>query len=150
MVLAAVDAVRNFVKSRQLGKGVSLPVAVPGTSTERRRLEAAERYIAARVAGRNDEVLSLVTDDVELTSSRDGKVVGKNQFRSYLSKVKPSGIWKAATWNRAIGKAEILGNVKILMVNVGVVAHFGFNRSGKINRISVGTRRKLGANEPTD
>lgn len=98
--------------------------------------------MAARLAGRTDDVMRLVTNDVLLESSRDGSVAGKEQFRKYLGRVKPTGTWKRATWNRTVGKAEILGNVRILMVNVGVIAHFGFDRAGKINRIYVGTRRK--------
>lgn len=98
--------------------------------------------MSARLAGRTDEVLRLVSDDVRLESSRDGRFQGRHQFRRYLEKVKPTGTWKQATWNSAIGKAEVLGNVRILMVNVGVVAHMGFNRAGKINDIYVGTRRR--------
>lgn len=143
--LAAVDTVRNFLRERQA------VVAVSGTGklgdsangiVHRRRIQTAESYMAARLAGRTDDVLRLVADDVLLESSRDGKVSGKEHFRNYLGRVKPTGTWKKATWNRSIGKAEVLGNVKILMVNIGVIAHFGFDRAGKINRIYVGTRKK--------
>lgn len=144
-MLAAVSAVRNFLRERQ-GHTTTSETGIgsvgAGALLERRRLHAAERYMSARMAGRNEDVLRLVAEDIELESSRDGRFAGKEAFRRYLGKVKATGTWKAATWNRAIGKAEILGNVRILMVNIGVVAHLGFNRAGKINRIYVGTRRK--------
>lgn len=140
-ILAAVDSVRNFLRERQ---AVSAPKRTEsaGNVAQRRRVEMAERYMTARLAGRTDDVLRLVTNDVLLESSRDGRFAGKEQFRKYLGRVKPTGRWKSATWNRAMGKAEILGNVRILMVNIGVIAHFGFDRAGKINRIYVGTRRQ--------
>lgn len=106
------------------------------------RVRAAERYMKARLAGQNDDVLRLVTDDIILTSSRDGVVEGKSKFADYISKVKPTGQWRKAHWNGSIGKAEVAGTVRILMVSVPVVAHFGFDRKGKISRIYVGTRRK--------
>lgn len=139
-VVAALTAVLDFVRRPRRPAPLDAPVG----PVQRRRVAAAERYMSARLAGRNDDVLRLVADDVQLESSRDGRVAGKEQFKSYLGRVKPTGTWKPATWNRAIGKAEILGNVKILMVNVGVVAHLSFNRAGKISRIYVGTRRSAG------
>ena len=143
--MAAIHSVRDFILERDAfgpKSRVAKLASPPGNGRQQRRVQTAERYMAARLAGQTDEVLRLVTDDVELESSRDGKVAGKDRFKGYLTRVKPTGTWKRATWNTAMGKAEILGNVKILMVNVGVIAHFGFNRSGKINQIYVGTRRK--------
>lgn len=94
------------------------------------------------MSGNNEKLLSLVSDDVQLQSSRDGTYVGKDQFSHYLDKVKPTGTWENATWNEEIERAQILGTVRFLMVNVGVVAHMGFDKSDKINRIYVGTRSK--------
>ncbi|KAI0563075.1 NTF2-like protein [Gracilaria domingensis] len=139
MVMAAVDAIRDLLdRGRETADNITSSVS----ARERRQLQLAESYIQLRMAGNNQKLLNLVSEDVELQSSRDGKFVGKQQFENYLSKVKPTGIWQNATWNNAINRAEILGNVKILMVNVGVVAHMGFNKSGKIDRIYVGTRSK--------
>lgn len=139
VVLAAVDAVRNFLaRTSTPTKSANARVS----TQQLRRVAVAEKYIAARLAGRNDDVLKLVSEDIELRSSRDGTHAGKRAFSQYLQRVKPTGTWKPATWNRAIDKAEILGNVKILMLNVGVVAHLAFDRRGKINRIYVGTRGK--------
>lgn len=143
--LAAVDSVRSFLLERQAfgtTPAAAKPPSPTGNIVQRRRVQTADRYMAARLAGRTDEVLRLVTNDVQLESSRDGKITGKDSFKQYLARVKPTGMWKRATWNRAMGKAEVLGNVKILMVNVGVIAHFGFDRSGKINQVYVGTRKK--------
>lgn len=95
-----------------------------------------------RMAGNNEKLLNLVSDDIQLLSSRDGTFVGKDQFSDYLDKVKPTGTWENATWNDDIDRAQILGRVKFLVVNVGVVAHMGFDKSDKINRIYVGTRSK--------
>lgn len=99
--------------------------------------------MSARLSGRNEDVLRLVSEDVVLKSSRDGLVSGKNDLRDYLARVKPVGVWRKATWNRAIGVAQVIGNVRILMVSVGVVANFGFNRCGKISHIEISTRRKI-------
>lgn len=138
-LLAVLKTVRNFLFQRP-----NSPILAPslGHGTQREQVELAQRYMSARLAGRTEEVLRLVSDDVRLESSRDGKVEGREQFRKYLTRVKPIGTWKAATWNREIGKAEILGSVRIFLVNISVVARMGFNRAGKINEIYVGTRGK--------
>lgn len=141
MMVSAVEAFRNFVGDFQ-EKRLSSPPINSLSRLENRRLQTAEQYMSARLQGRNEDVLRLVTDDVLLNSSREGMVVGASDFSSYLSRVKPTGTWKAATWNKSIGKAEILGNVKILMISVPVIAHFGFDRGAKISQIYVGTRRK--------
>lgn len=86
-------------------------------------------------------MLALVSNDVKLLSSRDGEVNGKKQFSKYLSTVKPTGAWNRATWDFENQQAEIKGTVRVLFVNVNVVAHFGFHRNGKINSIYVGTTR---------
>lgn len=111
------------------------------SGAQRRRVRFAERYMAARIAGRHDDVLRLVSDDVVLRSSRDGRIEGKTGLRDYLLRVKPVGVWRKPTWNDAIGVAQVVGNVRILMVNVGVVAHFGFDRQNKITRIDISTKR---------
>lgn len=141
-VLAVVQTIRNFIDER---RGSTMKISVPTRqrNMEKGRIEAAQKYMTARLAGKHEDVLRLVTDDIQLESSRDGRVVGKKQFKVYLQKAKPTGTWEAARWNGAIGKAEIRGRVKILMVRVGVIAHFGFDRNGKINQIYVGTQRKL-------
>lgn len=113
------------------------------SNAEQQKVQSAERYMAARLSGRNEEVLRLVADDVVLQSSRDGRVAGKHSFRDYIARVKPSGTWRKPTWNRSLNVAEVMGNVRILMLNVPVVAHFTFNSHGKIARINIGTRRKL-------
>ena len=143
-VTAAVEAFRTFVwdfrekKGSQPSPGFSMrPV-----STEAKRVRKAQDYMTARLEQRNEDVVNLVSDDIELVSSRDGRIVGKSHFRDYIGRVKPTGTWKPAAWNESIGKAEILGTVRILMINVGVVAHFGFDRTDKINQIYVGTRKK--------
>lgn len=138
-IRAAINTVRNFMLQRRNAAPLALSIS---SNTQKQRVELAQRYMSARLAGRTEEVLKLVSDDVRLESSRDGKVEGREEFRKYLTKVKPTGIWRAATWNRTIGKAEILGSVRILMINVGVVARMGFNKAGKINEIYVGTRGK--------
>lgn len=97
----------------------------------------------ARLAGHNDALLNLVSDDIVLTSSKDGRFEGKSNFRDYVSRVKASGNWGKATWNQALNMAEVQGNVKILMVKVPVLAHFAFDSRGKISTINVGTRRKV-------
>lgn len=110
---------------------------------QNRRVQSAENYMEARLAGRNDDVLKLVADDVILQSSRDGRVEGKQKLRDYITRVKATGSWKKPTWNNSLGVAEVLGNVRILMLSIPVVARFTFNGHGKISRISIGTRRKL-------
>lgn len=104
-------------------------------------LRIANRYINARMSGRNADVLRLVADDVRLTSSRDGVVHGKKGFADYLERVKASGKWNLARWDAANKRAEVRGLVRIVFVNVNVVAHFGFDRRGRINDIYVGTKR---------
>ncbi|CAN8073174.1 unnamed protein product [Agarophyton chilense] len=139
IVITAVDAIRDLLdRGRKMGSNLPSPIL----SGEHRHLRVAESYMQLRMAGSNQELLNLVSEDIELQSSRDGKFVGKQQFQGYLTKVKPTGTWQNATWNNAVDRAEILGNVKILLINVGVVAHMGFDRSGKINRIYVGTRSR--------
>lgn len=110
---------------------------------EESRLEKARSYMSARLAGRNEDALRLVSDDVVLRSSRDGEVHGKVGLREYFTRVKAIGSWGTPTWNRAIGVAQIAGNVKILMVNVAVVAQFGFDRQERISRIDISTKRNL-------
>lgn len=110
---------------------------------QQRRIQSAQNYMEARLSGRNEQVLRLVSDDVTLVSSRDGKYVGKNSLKSYISNVKPSGRWSKPTWNRSLNMAEVKGHVKILMITIPVIAQFSFDRRGKISTINVGTRRKF-------
>ena len=140
MIQTAMDSLSSFLGDVQ--KKPLSNLSNPSSRAQTRHVETAEKYMSARLAGRNDEILRLVSDDVKLESSRDGTVVGADNFSSYLSRVKPTGNWKPATWNKAMGKAEVQGNVRILMINVPVIAHFGFNRGGKINQIYVGTKKK--------
>jgi len=77
-----------------------------------------------------------------VTSSRDGTVSGIGAFRDYLGRIPPTGKWQSAQWNREKQRAEIRGLVKFVLVPVKVVAHFGFDRRGKINNIYVGTKKK--------
>lgn len=103
-------------------------------------VQAADRYIAARLAGNAAGVLALVAGDVTLTSSRDGRYVGRKAFEGYLAKVPPSGKWEAAEWNKPLKRAEVRGMVKVVFVPIPVVAHFSFDKKGLINAIYVGRR----------
>lgn len=119
-------------------------VAGPSRKTQSSFIESTERYMTARMAGRHDDVLRLVTDDVVLDSSRDGRVEGKRKFGDYLRRVKACGTWQKAEWNDLLGVTQIEGKVKILMLNVNVMARFGFDhRSGKIQNITIGTKKKM-------
>lgn len=109
---------------------------------EERRVEKAACYMSARLAGRNEDALRLVSDDVILRSSRDGTVHGKAELRQYFMRVKAIGTWGKPTWDRSIGVAQIAGNVRILMVNVAVLAQFGFDKQDRISRIDIAAGRK--------
>lgn len=111
--------------------------------TEESRVEKAASYMSARLAGRNEDALRLVSDNVVLRSSRDGEVNGKAELRQYFTRVKAIGSWERPTWNRSIGVAQIAGNVRILMVNVAVVAQFGFDKQELISRIDIAPKRSL-------
>lgn len=115
-----------------------------GSSLRAHGVQSAQRYMDARLAGRHDDVLQLVADNVVLTSSRDGRFDGKNRLREYMQRVKASGTWRKATWNDQLGVAQVEGRVRILMLNVAVMAHFGIDpASGKISRIRIGTKKKV-------
>lgn len=129
IVSAGVSSGGGGVQQRVLGR------------REASAVRTADRYISARLSGRNEEVLRLVAEDVRLTSSRDGVVHGKKGFADYLERVKASGRWDAARWDASRKRAEVRGLVKVVFVNVNVVAHFGFDRRGRINDIFVGTKR---------
>lgn len=117
-----------------------------GPSLRAHGVQSAQRYMDARLAGHHDDVLQLVADNVVLTSSRDGRFDGKKSLREYMQRVKASGTWRRATWNDQLGVAQVEGRVRILMLNVAVMAHFGFDpASGKISRISIGTKKKVAA-----
>ncbi len=115
-----------------------------GTITRREGalVRTADRYIAARLANQHGQLLGLVAPDVTLTSSRDGTHRGRAEFLRYLRRVPPTGKWERATWNAKQQKAEVRGVVKIVFVNVGVIARFGFDRRGKIRDIYVGTKKR--------
>ncbi|GAB0495045.1 hypothetical protein MMPV_006342 [Pyropia vietnamensis] len=99
----------------------------------------ADAYMAARLANKNDEVLSMLAPSIVLTSSRDGTYSGLDGMKTYLSKVSPTGTWQPASLS-ADGKVEILGTVKVMMVPVSVKAKFGFDDAGKITTIDVGRK----------
>lgn len=143
MIVAAVKGIVNFLNQHKRQTVFSMADLSSIMQTEGRHLKVAENYISARIARQNDEVLKLVSNDVKLVSARDGTYEGKVNFREYLDKVKPTGSWKPATWNESLGKAEVLGTVRFLMINVGVLARFGFDTSGKIKEIHVGQRHKM-------
>jgi hypothetical protein len=103
-------------------------------------VRVAQQYMTYRQEGRLNELLRLVADDVELDSSRDGHFRGKPEVEKYIRRVKPRGTWQRATWNEQERRAEVRGLVTFLRFNVNVLAHFGFNRSGEINRIYVGVK----------
>lgn len=107
---------------------------------EVKALKAADRYIAARLAGKASDILALVSSDVTLTSSRDGSYVGRKAFEGYLEKVPPTGKWERAEWNKPLKRAEVRGMVKVVFVPVPVLAHFTFDKRGLINAIYVGRR----------
>lgn len=62
------------------------------------------------------ELLDLVSEDVVLDSSRDGHFEGRPSFEAYVRRVKPTGRWQQAYWNTAANRAEVIGIVKVLMV----------------------------------
>jgi hypothetical protein len=82
----------------------------------KRRVRAAQQYMEWRKEGRVKEVLGLVSENIVLESSRDGRVSGRSKFEEYLRNVKPTGTWAPATWNSEKSRPEICGTVKILMV----------------------------------
>jgi hypothetical protein len=105
-----------------------------------RCVRVAQQYMVYRQQGRVEELLRLVSDDVALDSSRDGRYHGKGELEQYFRRIKPRGMWEPATWNARERRAEIHGVVRILRWNVKVLAHFGFNGKGEINRIYVGVK----------
>lgn len=138
----AMGVMRNIIQQQTTG-GIDNNKKSSLNWAERRRVEKAATYMSARLSGRNEDVLRLVADDVVLKSSRDGIVAGKSHLRDYLSRVKAVGSWGTPTWNRSIGVAEVTGHVRILMVNVAVMAQFGFDRHEMISKIDIATRRKV-------
>lgn len=99
----------------------------------------ADAYMAARLANKKDEVLSMVAPSIVLTSSRDGTYSGLDGMKTYLSKVSPTGSWQPASASPD-GGAEIAGTVKFMMVPVSVKAKFAFDDAGKITSINVGRK----------
>lgn len=134
-LLAPIAALVSGERARAKSTG-----AVPGRR-ERTLVKRADAYIAARLAGRNEEVLGLLSDNVKLTSSRDGVFAGKLDFRKYLLRVPPTGVWQRAFWNFERERAEVRGKVKVLVLPIDIVARFGFDRRGRINDIYVGTKK---------
>ena len=104
-------------------------------------IQTANRYINARLANEHKQILNLITSDIRLTSSRDGQYRGRDEFLRYLSKVPPTGKWSKATWNVHTKQAEVRGIVRVVFVNINVIARFGFDNRGKIRDIYVGTKR---------
>jgi hypothetical protein len=113
-----------------------------GGAESRRAVRAARQYMAERQAGRLEGVLGLVSDGVELRSSRDGWVRGRKEFEAYVRRVRPVGRWGEPEWNAARRRAEVRGVLKVVMVSVAVTAHFRVDRFGKIDQIYVGTAGK--------
>lgn len=153
MVSGLVQDALSFVKQRLPQKSTSVNndsnnkfPGIGGAAGRRpwnadRNVNKAQRYMKLRIQGNVDDILKLVSDDVVLKSSRDGEFRGKAQFEKYVRTVKPTGSWQNASWNDEKKRAEIRGLVRILRIPVAVVAHFGFNRSGQIDSIVVGTQR---------
>lgn len=99
----------------------------------------ADAYMAARLANKKDEVLSMVAPSIVITSSRDGTYTGLDGMKTYLSKVSPTGTWQPAAVSDD-GGVEIAGTVKFMMVPVSVKAKFAFDDAGKITSINVGRK----------
>lgn len=148
MAAVLLDHTRNLFQSvRTRLPTIPQPPASPPTS-QNPRLRTAARYMHLRqLGGREADLERLVATDVVLTSSRDGVHAGRAAFGRYVRKVRPIGDWKDVTWNGAKGTAEARGIVRVVCVSVSVVAVFGFDGRGKINRIFVGRARKEGKEE---
>ncbi|KAI9031506.1 hypothetical protein DFJ74DRAFT_702514 [Hyaloraphidium curvatum] len=99
-------------------------------------LEVANAYFKCRLANDVNGALALVTDDVVLESSRDGKFSGKEELKKYLEKTPPTGTWdEAATLED--GHPVIKGKVKFMFIPVSVKATFTI-RDGKVAHITIG------------
>ena len=98
-------------------------------------LTIANQYIKARLAGDNNTVLSLVTDDIHFCHQRDGEKDGKREFAKYLETTEPQGTWSNAVLQND-ETVTITGKVKLMgFISIPVKATFEF-RGDLINKIS--------------
>eukprot|EP01088_Endostelium_zonatum_P011374 TRINITY_DN254_c0_g1_i1.p1 TRINITY_DN254_c0_g1~~TRINITY_DN254_c0_g1_i1.p1 ORF type:complete len:116 (-),score=34.98 TRINITY_DN254_c0_g1_i1:55-366(-) len=97
-------------------------------------VELVSKYVQARQAGRNDEVLGYVADNITLNSAKDGEHSGKDAFSAYLSKVPPTGTWEAPVEEG--GKVVVKGKVKYLLMNWDVISEFTVS-GDKITHIEI-------------
>eukprot|EP01089_Gocevia_fonbrunei_P018762 TRINITY_DN643_c0_g1_i1.p1 TRINITY_DN643_c0_g1~~TRINITY_DN643_c0_g1_i1.p1 ORF type:complete len:121 (-),score=28.33 TRINITY_DN643_c0_g1_i1:44-361(-) len=98
------------------------------------KVEIVKQYMKARMAEDHATLLSLVSDDVVVESSRDGKHEGKDAYTAYLKKIKPTGTWEdpVADGDQVLVK----GKVTVMFIPWSVGSHFTFNSDGKISHIN--------------
>jgi hypothetical protein len=102
------------------------------------QLELVDKYSSLRNKGAVDEVLCLVTDDINLESTLN-TAKGKSQFEAYLRKQQRSGDVEPAT--DVHGVPTVKGKTKLGFVPISFVAKFGIvdtDDGPKIEKIVVG------------
>ncbi|KAJ9459592.1 hypothetical protein DIPPA_04291 [Diplonema papillatum] len=94
------------------------------------------KYLEYRSAGKNDELVALLADDVVLEHFKDGTFTTKAKFAEYIKKTPaPPGTW--ATPVAQGDSVHVEGTVKKLMMNWTVKADMQFNDAGLIKHIKV-------------
>lgn len=94
------------------------------------------KYIDARKKGNLEECLSVIADDIDFNSQRDGKYVGKTNFERYLKKTKFEGTWGRP--EKTNDGFVVKGKVKILLIPISVRIDFRFNDRNEINYARIG------------
>eukprot|EP01101_Sappina_pedata_P003187 TRINITY_DN13409_c0_g1_i1.p2 TRINITY_DN13409_c0_g1~~TRINITY_DN13409_c0_g1_i1.p2 ORF type:complete len:108 (-),score=42.04 TRINITY_DN13409_c0_g1_i1:91-414(-) len=99
--------------------------------------EVVKKYMEYRRNKRNDEVISLVSENFILISSRDGVHQGKEKFAQYLAKVPPTGTFDQDPTPCADGTFICRGKVRFLMMDWNVRAIFSLNDNNEIEKVDI-------------
>eukprot|EP01101_Sappina_pedata_P000118 TRINITY_DN10118_c0_g1_i1.p2 TRINITY_DN10118_c0_g1~~TRINITY_DN10118_c0_g1_i1.p2 ORF type:complete len:122 (+),score=67.97 TRINITY_DN10118_c0_g1_i1:43-366(+) len=101
------------------------------------RSEIVKNYMSSRISKNNEQVVSLVADNITLVSSKDGTYEGKEAFAQYIDKVDPSGTFDEEPTLQEDGSYILKGKVRFLLMDWNVRVIFFFNADDKIEKIDI-------------
>mmetsp|Transcript_11653 Transcript_11653/g.35566 ORF Transcript_11653/g.35566 Transcript_11653/m.35566 type:complete len:107 (-) Transcript_11653:159-479(-) len=96
--------------------------------------ELVQTYLNARQNGDHNVCLDLLSEEIILTSARDGTVKGKDNFGKYLKQTKANGNFSSPIIKGNL--VEVSGTTKIVGLKVNIVARFEVENE-KIRNITI-------------
>jgi hypothetical protein len=106
----------------------------------REQLDICQRYLDCRQNGDIEGCLELMSDQIILTSEKDGTFRGRTEMRRYLQSNPYQGTWGRPYWSEADRSIRVDGKARVYLVSFKVKILTRIGDRGLIESVYVGRR----------